>query len=169
MDQYPAITPAQPRRLGRPRPIGSTAIVAVLVAVLGLLAAPLGTSAARHAVRGEIAVGDTTIVVDAAGTPRNAEGRVVFKVEQGGTFKADVICLKVDGNRASIAGKFRRPIFSEGFRFTHFLAIVEDNGPTVDAPLDGWSAQPFTSRPPDCRTFLEGGAGPVTGGDIRVR
>jgi hypothetical protein len=144
----------------------------LVLTLLGLAADPAAVAAkpARHAARGAgtsvVNGADLPFAFEAAGSPRRASGRVRFDLPNLGTLKGTVTCLDVDGDRATLSGKFDQPVQDY---YTHFALVVADNGPAQQPSLDTY--WPFISHQRlDCRSFLEAPSrAPLTSGDIRVR
>ena len=138
---------------------------AVVVALLGVGAGPATVEAATHSARGT----GTTIVASFSFEARREDGRVSGRVtvETGalaGTLKGTVKCLAVRGKRAALAGKLDQPVQGA----THFVIVVEDNGPAQEPPVDRLEGE-FLDRPVGCGERLDQPLGLIASGNIRVR
>jgi len=139
-------------------------------AVLGLLAMPLNAEAAPHTARGKGTSGtfELGFAFEAEGSPRKATGRVRFETVSFGTVRGNVTCLKVDGNQATLTGRFIPSAGIEGTGLTHFAVVVQDNGSASSGAVDA-AVFVLAGARQDCTEDPGHPLQPVVSGNIRVR
>jgi hypothetical protein len=117
----------------------------------------VATSAAAQAAPEDLASGSgtfdnqftdgTKFNFTAHGTPLAARGNAHFDIGPEGDVKADVDCLKVQGNRAALSGTLERPAFGA----TRYILLIRDNGQgKADQPDDGYFILWYGAPRSDC-------------------
>lgn len=116
--------------------------------------------------------------IDAHSGPKgqNATGVSFFSGPTTTFPRREVLCLRVDGNRAVVGGTFVHPTLG----LSGWAMLVEDNGPpgpgpddrttpTFADPIESWGAGfPKECPPFDADFFVETGFQPLDSGDIVV-
>jgi hypothetical protein len=143
----------------------------LLVTLVGLAPWSADAGTREHVVKGEgvVAASGKTLPygfkVEARGTPKQAQGKVAFSTLLPQPITGQVKCLAVQGKRAAIAGKFDEPLASDR---THFLIVLQDNGPVQDPPVDTLHAE-ATNGLVGCKHALDQPGTPLREGNIRIR
>jgi hypothetical protein len=134
------------------------------LAVLGHSASGTGTSTQNNG-----SSFDFTATGGPGATGGGATGSMTYQQVQGNhTVEADVRCLFVSGNRATVVGLIVASTITSGVGSVgnHMIFFVEDNG-TPGAGVDEWSAFFGGASETDCRQFVDL-ANPILTGEIVV-
>lgn len=150
--------------------------IAAAVAALGmsvLMAAP-ATAAPQDQVTGSgkinFGIGEGQLIVNAHGTPTDAHGHLRVRIPGSGFFediKADVTCVNVQGNLATVSGRITNPNPNDPFQFQYIRFSVLDNGTPGNGDAPDLADGILSNTDPGCDAFVT--TGPVEQGNFTVK
>jgi hypothetical protein len=145
------------------------AIILSAIAATAFIAPP-ATAAPQDSVTGagkiNFDIGTGQLVVNGHGTPTDAHGRMKIRIPDSifADIDAEVTCVNVEGNLATVSGRLINPDPSAGFQYVLFT-VLDNGAPGQGTPdlADGF----LSPTDPGCAHFVA--TGPVEQGNFTVK